>query len=102
MAGGHGVLREALFTFAWYLCLSRWTVLADVMVYDQGDTLVDEYNDLPARFGPQFPLDGEAIDDSYILTAYIYITTRLAVYCACKPPTAGLESRLPLQSPTFV
>lgn len=65
MAGGHGVLREALFTFAWYLCLSRCTVLADVMVYDQGDTLVDEYNDLPARFGPQFPLDGEAIETTH-------------------------------------
>lgn len=33
-------------------------VKADVLVYDKAETLVDEYNDLPARFGPSFPLDG--------------------------------------------
>lgn len=43
---------------AW--CLCGLVVHADVIVYDKAETLVDEYNDLPARFGPQFPLDGES------------------------------------------
>lgn len=34
-------------------------VVGDVLVYDRSETLVDEFNDLPARFGPIFPLDGK-------------------------------------------
>lgn len=34
-------------------------VVGDVLVYDKSETLVDEFNDLPSRFGPIFPLDGK-------------------------------------------
>lgn len=32
---------------------------SDVIIYDKSYTIIDEYNDLPARFGPLFPLEGE-------------------------------------------
>lgn len=41
------------------LLISWAAVQADVIVYDKGEELVDQFNDLPARFGPIFPLDGE-------------------------------------------
>lgn len=46
--------------FQGLVLLLLWTVVhADVIVYDKGEELVDQYNDLPAQFGPLFPLDGE-------------------------------------------
>lgn len=34
-------------------------VVADVMVYDRAEALIAEFTDLPSRFGPMFPMDGE-------------------------------------------
>lgn len=44
------------------LVLTAWLVgmaLCDVIVYDKSYTIIDEFNDLPARFGPLFPLEGK-------------------------------------------
>lgn len=53
--GGGGVV---LLLLTWY-GLSGPVSRADVIVYDKSEELVDQYYDLPARFGPLFPLDGE-------------------------------------------
>lgn len=33
-------------------------VSADVLIYDNNSDLVEQFTDLPARFGPSFPLEG--------------------------------------------
>lgn len=63
---------------AW--CLCGLVVHADVIVYDKAETLVDEYNDLPARFGPQFPLDGESLPALLLYCAHPPLVVHLTAY----------------------
>lgn len=64
--------------FLWVVTLATLisvavVVRADVLVYDLGNEIRDQFNDLPARFGPQFPLEGESFHSFNCVLTNIWI-----------------------------
>lgn len=59
MQGRLSLMAVALLVAA--ACHCVMVVWADVLIFDQTLTLVERFNDLPARFGPLFPEEGKRL-----------------------------------------